>query len=96
VKAVSYFAEAEVELQDALDLSPKPVEFRHAVDEALQDIASGLKSHARLPRSLDRECILVGYPYSIIYRELTNEIRVVALAHHKRQRGYWKPRLRKP
>lgn len=96
MKVISYFAEALVEIQDALDHSPKPTVFRREIDEALNDIASGLMTHAKIPRSQLQECILLGYPYSIIYHELTDEIRVVAFAHHKRRRGYWKPRLRKP
>ncbi len=37
--------------------------------------------------------VLHRYPFSIIYRELLNEIQIVAVAHAKRKPGYWTKRL---
>jgi len=96
MKVIAHFAEARQELRHAIALSPDPVAFRQDVDQALQAIASGLIAHARIPRSPCRECGLTRLPYSIIYTETPDEIRVVAFAHHKRKRGYWKTRLRRP
>jgi plasmid stabilization system protein ParE len=37
--------------------------------------------------------VLDRYPYSIVYRELLQEIQIVAVAHAKRRPGYWSSRL---
>ena len=96
MKAVAYYPEAESELDDALATSSDPTGFRHSVDAALNDVASGLMVHAKYPRSRCREIVLVGLPYTLIYDDRLSEILVVAVAHDKRQRGYWKKRLRRP
>lgn len=96
MKVVSYFPEAADEIRDALNASPKQIEFRTTIDNELRDIVSGLKTHARIARPNVRQCILIGYPYSIIYQEYPTEIRVIAFAHEKRFPFYWKKRLRKP
>jgi hypothetical protein len=33
------------------------------------------------------------FPYAIVFIELDDEIRVLAIAHGKRQPGYWRARL---
>lgn len=40
-----------------------------------------------------RRYVLRKFPYSIIYREISGGIEVVAVAHHKRQPKYWRGRL---
>jgi toxin ParE1/3/4 len=40
-----------------------------------------------------RLCTLRRFPYSIAYVELEAELRVIAVAHHRREPGYWRPRL---
>ena len=94
MKTIGYFPEARAELGAATAVSRDPTEFRRVVDEALRDIASGVIAHAVVPRTPCRECVPTGVPYSIIYIETDDEIRVVAFTHHKRRRGYWKARLR--
>lgn len=42
-----------------------------------------------------RRFILSGFPYDMIYTVLTDEIVIVAYAHHSRRPGYWKDRLGK-
>jgi len=37
--------------------------------------------------------VLSRYPFSIIYRELLEEIQVIAVAHAKRRPGYWSGRV---
>jgi plasmid stabilization system protein ParE len=37
--------------------------------------------------------VLSRYPFSIVYRELLNEIQIVAVAHAKRRPGFWAKRL---
>lgn len=41
-----------------------------------------------------RRYIVPGYPYDLIYSELTGEIVILAVAHHSRRPGYWKERLK--
>ena len=40
-------------------------------------------------RGAVRRCILRRFPYSIIYQLVTDELRVIAVAHHRRRPGYW-------
>lgn len=102
MKSIDYFAEARVEIVDALTdsaaMSPRvATEFRELIDRVLFDIRSGLITAARYPRTQCREYPLTrGFPYSIIYLDDPDAIRIVAFAHHKRRRGYWKSRLRRP
>lgn len=39
-----------------------------------------------------RKLILHKFPFSLIVYELANSLVVVALAHHSRKPGYWRPR----
>ena len=41
-----------------------------------------------------RRRVLRRYPYSIFYLVEATEVMIVAVAHHKRQPGYWLPRVR--
>jgi plasmid stabilization system protein ParE len=40
-----------------------------------------------------RRFLLKRFPFSVIYRELSGHIEVVAVAHGRRKPGYWKTRL---
>jgi hypothetical protein len=37
--------------------------------------------------------MLSQYPYFVVFRELTREIQIIAIAHAKRRPGYWGKRL---
>lgn len=39
-----------------------------------------------------RRYFLRRFPYSIIYQATTEELRIVAVAHHRRRPGYWAKR----
>ena len=43
-------------------------------------------------RGTRRRYLLRRFPYSIIYQATTNELRVIAVAHHRRRPGYWENR----
>ena len=43
-------------------------------------------------RGTRRRYILRRFPYSIIYQVTTDELRVIAVAHHRRRPGYWASR----
>jgi len=96
VKPVIWEPPARQEVRDALAASATPIEFQRVIEEALQDIASGLTTHMAVRKTPYRRCDLTALPYSIIYAEAANEIRVVAFPHHKRRTNYWKSRLRPP
>jgi toxin ParE1/3/4 len=95
VKIVAWEPAALEELDDALAVSRNAVEFQRVVNGALDDIASGRITHTQVPQTSARRCVLKKPPYSIIYTETDDEIRVWAFAHHKRRPGYWKKRLPK-
>jgi len=40
-----------------------------------------------------RNCVLRTFPFSIVYLDDPDSIRIVAVAHHKSRPGYWKSRL---
>jgi toxin ParE1/3/4 len=39
-----------------------------------------------------RRFLLKRFPFSLIYREVSNRIQVIAVAHGRRKPGYWKSR----
>ena len=43
-------------------------------------------------RSTRRRYILRRFPYSIIYQVTTEELRILAVVHHRRRPGYWTQR----
>lgn len=43
-------------------------------------------------RSTRRRYILRQFPYSIIYQVTAEELRILAVAHHRRRPGYWAQR----
>ncbi len=52
------------------------------------------------PRLLDpdptlgiRRALLPRFPYALVYRELEDHVRVLAVAHAKRRPGYWLDRI---
>lgn len=42
-----------------------------------------------------RRAVLGRFPFSVIFLELPEEIRVLAIAHQRRRPGYWRSRLRR-
>jgi toxin ParE1/3/4 len=94
VKTYGFTPDAQDEFDHALAVSPDPTELQRVVEAALRDIAAGVITHAAVPRTPCRQCVLTAVPYTIIYTETDDEIRVVAFSHHKRKPGYWKRRLR--
>lgn len=92
----SYFPEARRELYEALRF------YRDAdksvADRFLRECSSAIKQIMRDPLASvvisgnTRRKILDKFPFSIIYRFESNEIRIVALCHHRREPGYWRNR----
>ena len=40
-----------------------------------------------------RRCLVPVFPYSVLYTIETNYVLIIAVAHGKRQPGYWRHRL---
>lgn len=93
MKAVVWEPPARQEYDDALAVSRDAAALQRVIDDALREIVAGRVTHAKVGRSGGRWCILSAIPYSIVYIDAADEIRVYALIHHKRRTNYWKQRL---
>lgn len=50
---------------------------------------------ADIPADLEvRRALMVRFPFALVFLELRDDIRIVAVAHGKRRPGYWLYRLR--
>lgn len=73
------------------------IEFVHAVREALLRISE--RPHtwplkAGVPPHLNvKHFVLRRFPYAVVFIELGDEIRVLAIAHTSREPGFWRGRL---
>ena len=72
------------------------LDLRTIVDATLADIASSPRSGTPMPIGASslvvRRRVVTRFPYSIVYVELGEEIRVLAFAHGRRRPGYWRHR----
>ncbi len=41
-----------------------------------------------------RRVLVAGYPYAVVFRQRTESVLVIAVAHVRRQPGYWSTRSR--
>lgn len=85
---------AEQELIDAADYyeSQRPslgLELLGEVEQSINFLIRYPEAGVRVGDSV-RRLVLPKFPYSILYRVLeTGEIRILAIAHHKRRPQYW-------
>jgi toxin ParE1/3/4 len=88
-------AEAEAAIAWYADRSSRaPAAFIEEIDRAIQSILSAPK---RWPifESDFRRVPLFRFPYSIVYREKSNDlVQILAVAHGRRSPGYWRTRNR--
>jgi len=65
------------------------------VREFERAVASIVDSPERFPAAISgtRRCLLQGFPFAVVYRELPSAIQVIAVAHGRRRPNYWKARL---
>jgi plasmid stabilization system protein ParE len=68
------------------------MQFANAVDAALSMIAASPQRFAAID-NIHRGCSINHFPFRIVYRVTTDRIVVVAVAHAKREPGYWKKRV---
>jgi plasmid stabilization system protein ParE len=67
-------------------------EFLSAIADALENISS---SSRRWPRYLygTRRFVLQRFPFSVVYLDGPDVVRIVAVANAKRKPGYWRQRV---
>jgi len=69
------------------------VDFFDAVVEALDRIAAHPEAGATAFGTINaRRMLVAGFPYQVVYRLGTEDIRVIAFAHLKRRPGFWRQR----
>ena len=66
--------------------------FRLAVASALEEITEFPKRYATVQKEV-RSKVLHPYPFSIMYEQMNDTVRVYAIAHSKRKPFYWRDRL---
>jgi len=64
-------------------------ELIHAVDQVVEAPEMWAEYEAGT-----RRYVFPRFPFSLVYRVLENKIQIVAVAHSKREPGYWKSRYR--
>ena len=91
-----YHPEAEKELIAAARFYEDRVptlggQFLDAIDQA---VAAILKDPQRWRLVADeiRRCMVARFPYAIYYRILPDELRILAIKHHRRHPDYWQHR----
>ena len=72
-------------------------EFFDAVDMALRQVVRLPRAGARVPRVPTdlpvRRAPVRRFPYHVIYLEMKDAFRVLAIAHDRRRPDYWKGRV---
>ncbi len=66
--------------------------FLAELDRAIEKIAEGPEIWPPYIAGT-RRFLLQRFPFSVVYRPISNRIEVVAIAHGRRKPGYWKGRL---
>ena len=103
-KPVSLDVEAQQELAGAVawyDLQTQGfelgIDLLDAVEEAVGQVAQYPQAQALapgVPRGLGvRRLMVRRFPFSLVFVELPDEVRIVAVAHVRRRPGYWRVRL---
>jgi len=80
--AIFYARDGDVELGLAFI-----AEFEHTLD-----LLCNYPELGPVWRGTTRRFPLRRFPYSLVYQVKTDELRVIALAHHRQKPGYWRGR----
>ena len=67
--------------------------FRLVVESAIENVVENPFQYRVLHRPF-RRCLLLKFPYGIIYSIEPDHIRIIAVAHTKRKPGYWLNRVK--
>ncbi|GCL40140.1 hypothetical protein SR1949_52740 [Sphaerospermopsis reniformis] len=87
---------AEQELTDAINYYEQQktglgLEYLEAVEQVVNCLMYYPEIGAKVRGSI-RRLVIPKFPYSLLYRVLEEEIRILAVAHHKRKPFYWSKR----
>jgi toxin ParE1/3/4 len=99
VKQVTLHEEALMEMGAAKDYYEEKKsglgdEFLVEVENALASVASNPQAFGFYRSTKFRKRLVKRFPYLVIYRERTQDVWVLAIAHTKRKPGYWSHRAR--
>lgn len=97
MKPIVLAADAETELRSALayyelQATGLGADYRRSFDSAVQLIRENPRMYAVEIEPDVRVCPLRRFPYNVVYVELEDRIWVAAVAHQKREPGYWASR----
>jgi toxin ParE1/3/4 len=67
-------------------------EFADAVEFAVQFVRASPQAGSPVRQTL-RRWLVRRFPYSIIYREESDRVYILAIAHHRRKPRYWHHRI---
>ena len=96
-KKVEFLDEANREYQAAFDWymersEQAAVRFSQEVSIAISKIA-GMPGRWQPGIRGTRRIFLKKFPFAVIYRQLSDVVQILAVAHGRRRPGYWKNRL---
>jgi plasmid stabilization system protein ParE len=96
-KAIEYLEDARVDFDESFDWyrthsAGAAIGFAAAVDETIDEI---LANPDRFPSTHGGCCYraLHRYPFRIVFRNESNRVVIVAIAHAKRRPDYWRDRI---
>jgi hypothetical protein len=94
VKAVEFHPEAACEAEEAASYLERKREglgraFREELELALLRIIAGPERYPKFRNTEIRKVFLKRFSYTVYFLELETCIWVPAVAHQKRQEGYW-------
>jgi toxin ParE1/3/4 len=97
MKLVRVHPEARIEARKALEWyweesEPAALGFAFELKQAYLAIQSAVPTYPPYLMGTSRK-LLKRYPYFVVFREFSDEIEVIAVAHGKRRPGYWKKRI---
>jgi len=98
VKRLTYLSAADLELIEAAQFYNEREPglgkaFLDAAKEAGERIRRNPAMYAFYEKPI-RGCRVWPFPHRLFYRELSDRIQIVAVAHPSRRPGYWQDRLR--
>ena len=96
-KPVEYLPGAQLDLEESVawyeEKEPGAGERFHAAVESTEQKIARNPSLGTLRRRNTRKRRVPRFPHSLVYREESDRIVIVAVAHPKRQEHYWENRL---
>jgi toxin ParE1/3/4 len=93
MRSVIFHPLAEQELLDAVSYYEEQetgigLEYLGEVEHAVNFLVRYPEASSKVSGSI-RRLTLPKFPYSLLYRVMEEQIRVLAVAHHKRKPQYW-------